>query len=178
MCRDDLSGNCKWWSTADIIKQLQQAQAQDVIKMTESSVTKHLLDGHFFSIWPQSWLRNWPRNNVVHARNAQLVTPTSREKVYSWLKMVWVNSSRASREEGNKSIDGTHRLCEMELSWEDLYHMETLPKKLFSRILVKSGKGKSSWTVGFKQRKTRRNWCGLLAICFAAAAEEGSFYFV
>lgn len=111
MCRDDLSGNCKWWSTADIIKQLQQAQAQDVIKMTESSVTKHLLDGHFFSIWPQSWLRNWPRNNVVHARNAQLVTPTSREKVYSWLKMVWVNSSRASREEGNKSIDGTHRLC-------------------------------------------------------------------
>lgn len=111
MCRDDLSGNCKWWSTADIIKQLQQAQAQDVSKMTESSVTKHLLDGHFVSIWPQSWLRNWPRNNVVHARNAQLVTPTSREKVYSWLKMVWVNSSRASREEGNKSIDGTHRLC-------------------------------------------------------------------
>lgn len=110
MCRDDLSGNCKWWSTADIIKQLQQAQAQDVSKMTESSVTKHLLDGHFVSIWPQSWLRNWPRNNVVHARNAQLVTPTSREKVYSWLKMMWVNSSRASKE-GNKSIDGTHRLC-------------------------------------------------------------------
>lgn len=156
MCRGDSSGNCKRRSTADIVKQFQQAQ--DVIKMTESSVTEHLLGGHFFSIWRQSWLRNWPRNNVTHARNAQLVTPTSRKKVSSWLKMVCVNSSRPSREEGNKYVDGTHRLCvrwncheKISITWKPSL------KNFFPEFWQESGKGKSSWTVEFKQRKTRRN---------------------
>lgn len=63
MCRGDLSGNCRRQSTADVIKQLQQPQ--HVIRMMESGVAKHLLEGHFFSIWPQSWPRSWWRDNVV-----------------------------------------------------------------------------------------------------------------
>lgn len=108
MCSGDLSGNCKRWSTADIVKQ--QAQAQHVIKMKESSVTKHLLDGHFFSIWSQSWLRNWPMRFMLGMLS--LYHQQAEKKCMLWLKIVWINWSRASRESvGNKCIDGAHRLC-------------------------------------------------------------------
>lgn len=149
-----------------------------MIKMKENSVTKHLLDGHFFSIWSQSWLRNWPMRFMLGMLS--LYHQQAEKKCMLWLKIVWINWSRASRESvGNKCIDGAHRLCvrwdchKISITWGP-----SVKYLFFSRIVAKSGKGKSSWTVGFKQRKTRRDWCGLLMMCFAAAAEEGSFYFV
>lgn len=82
----------------------------------------------------------------MYARNAQLVSPTSRKKCMllteNGVGQLIQGLQRERREQVHWWCPQT--LCEMGLS-QDLYHMETLPKILgFSRILARSGKGKSS----------------------------------
>lgn len=130
MCRGDLSGNCRRWSTADVITQL--LQTQHVIRMMENRVAEHRPEGRFFSIWPQRWPKNWWRGNVMHARNNQFVLPTAGKICLCLRGVNQVVQCLQSKKERRVQVYWwcLQTLDEMGLSWGGLHHMKVFLMRL------------------------------------------------